>query len=251
MSIEVKIPIPVLPTDEEMIEVANNWWKLHDKINFLDWNETLINNSMPFTAIKISPDFTERILDVEGNKEKFMKVLPEFQDIINPYLKGEMFFKTITRSPKDFISNCRVQYAVDILSCILGSERVFEDLCLLKYIDKCYLILRPFIHIEKRNEFRVFIYDGEINGISQYFYNETFNYTEQELEDIERTITTFVQGVVIPNVPRSNLVCDVLVNTGGKLVKLIELNPYWMSDPCLFGAYSQLDGSFKILPTIS
>lgn len=246
---DFKIPIPKIPTAEEMTSSASEWWKRQEHINFLDWNQTLKNNSFPFYEVKLLPELVEEMLSIPEEPHKFKVVLSEVDIAIKSAgisLSDGMFFKLISRSPKDFNKTCFAKHSQQVVNSLLSSMRCFDDLCLLVYIDKCYLIFRPFIQIRPENEFRALVHEGSITGISQYIYTQRFNYTSDRLIHIERTIRNFTDNIITPNVGIKSFVCDYALDANGRDITLIELNPYGLSDPCLFQSYDKLDGSFRV-----
>lgn len=245
------IPKPVMPTKEQMIEVATRWWDVHHKdISLLAYTEYLNDVSIPYNMVLMSPEYVEKLLDDVKDFEYLNKQMTELVKKAITEIGTPFFLKTITRSPKDYTEyglkgDAKMNTAEDCVYAISASMRTFDDLCLLRYIDKCYLVFKPFIEIPKRNEWRVLINDGNIVGISQYFYMIQFNYSAEELVSIEYKIRQFISSI-IPEIKTKSFVADVFFNTQG-LPTLIELNPFGNSDPCLFISYDKLDGTLKTL----
>ncbi len=112
---------------------------------------------------------------------------------------------------------------------------------MLKYTDKASLVVRPFIPFEAWQEWRVFVKDNKIVGISQYYYLSTFEkLTPIYVKQVQKSITDFIDTIVIPNMAIPNYIADVVVD--GTDVKLLETNPWGLSDPCLFGSYENFNG---------
>jgi hypothetical protein len=68
-------------------------------------------------------------------------------------------------------------------------------------------------------------------------------------EERKEAITAFIGSELIPHLPVDDLVTDLWIDHSGKIT-LIEINPYGLSDPCLF-TYSELDGcdgEFRFVP---
>jgi hypothetical protein len=173
-------------------------------------------------------------------------------DLIRPALKemnceNKFFLKLITRSPKDHLADDdnfgkprALNFTNDALCAILSSMRCSEDLVLLKHLDSNSIILRPYIDFHPSLEYRVFIDGKKIAGISQYYYGVKFD----NIGDHEKDIREFVNSIVIPNVKLGSFVADVVVDNGKAI--LLEMNPWGLSDPCLFGSYNNMDGSYKV-----
>jgi len=236
------IPKPIMPSKEQLLESAKEWWKIHEKINFLEWNDILKINSYPFKYFKITSDL---ILDVLNGKnvESVLNIFEE--EIYKSGWKNSYFIKLITRSPKDYLDDIgfELKSAQEGFDAIFGSLRCFEDLVQLQMLDKCIFIIRPYIDIPKEREFRVFVEEGKIKGISQYHYTEEYDWIKKNAYIIQYRIENFISYNVIPNLDLSSFVADIVVKDGGSCI-LLELNPYGLSDPCLFKEYKNLDGKF-------
>ena len=77
--------------------------------------------------------------------------------------------------------------------------------------DEIILYIRPFADLERRYEWRVFVKDKKVIGISQQFYKETFSYNESYLNILEKDILYFMNETCIPNIPVDNFVADLYV----------------------------------------
>lgn len=253
----MKIPTPQLPTEEQMIRTSVKWWSDQKGITFHDWNDTLNNNSYPYELIKFDKTAIQDIINLYDGKGSIDTVKKHFEtllaDKIDKFGNG-FFLKLNSRSPKDFlfdVENCgkpKPLYTVDdATDAIVSSMRCFEDLCYFKYIDECYLVLRPYIDFHPKREFRVMVFGRQIVGISQYYYDHDFYYTERNVLDIEYEIKAFMKNIVIPNMNINHFVADVIISGGIDVgnTKLLETNPFGLSDPCLFKTYSALDGTIK------
>ncbi len=247
-----KIPTPTLPTKEQIMEVATDWWKIHVGINFLDWNDTLLKHSYPLKPCKIPLSLVEKTLGMADCKGTIEELSNLYAPIILPALtelncQESFFIKLITRSPKDFLDDFEIKSIPEAINAIAGSMRCFEDLSLLMQIDMAYLVVRPFISFEEWQEWRVFVKDGKIVGISQYYYMTCYYFSDEKAKEIETEIRDFMDNIVIPNMGIPTFVADIIVkgDYDDRGTILLETNPYGLSDPCIFENYDSLDGSFK------
>jgi len=250
------------PSEQEIIEIAKKWWETHIGINFNDWNEILLKNSFPIEKVKLPQSLlNDTIKFVDGNKKEREKItfdflVNEYSKLINPVLeknKWEKFFvKLISRSAKDSMyddNNYGKPYALktveEMIHAFLSSIRIFEDMCLLSYLGDCDLIIRPYINFKPENEFRIFIKNKKIVGISQYYYDNCFNNVIQHSEQYEKIIRDIIVNIAIPNFNLESYVVDVVVDEDLSGAKILEANPWGLSDPCLFERYNNFDGGFK------
>lgn len=176
----------------------------------------------------------------------------------------ELFVKLESRSPKDYIQNWpkedykALYNAQDIVDALLGSMRTFEDLVFLTQLkDEIILYIRPFANLDRHCEWRVFVKNKKVIGISQQFYKETFSYNKKYLNEIKRSVTYFMNNICIPNIKVNNFVADLYVSSETHYkpgidkkfldISIIETNPYGLSDPCLFETYDNLESSKELL----
>lgn len=251
----MKIPIPAIPTDEEMERIAKKWWLYHFGVNFLDWNEALNSHTIPYRVVKIPKKLVAETFQMENNeKVNYEKIVREYTALLAPALvemgcEGNFFIKTISRSPKDYLSDGGKPIALtsvyEAIWAITSSMRCLDDGVLLYALDKFYLVVRPYVDFKERDEWRVYVEDGKIVGISQYYYTTPFGYSQEELAATEKSIRDFMRDIVLPNVSIPSYVADIVFNPKPLL---LELNPFGLSDPCLFGSYNSLDGSMKHSP---
>ena len=252
------------------LEVAKDWYNNLNGVKFSDWGKDLFSYSAPIKEIKIPTEMIRPCLDNDKKAEHILVnyLQRQLNKIENQFFFGanrikELFVKLESRSPKDYIQNWpkedykALHNAQEIVDALLGSMRTFEDLVFLTQLkDEIILYIRPFADLERRYEWRVFVKDKKVIGISQQFYKETFSYNESYLNILEKDILYFMNETCIPNIPVDNFVADLYVynyvylsNLGEFILfpSIIETNPYGLSDPCLFETYDNLESSKELL----
>jgi len=253
------------------LEVAQDWYNNLNGVKFSDWGEDLFSYSAPIKEIKIP---TEMILLCLQNDKKAEHILVNYlqrqlNKKENQFFFGanrikELFVKLESRSPKDYIQNWpkedykALHNAEEIVDALLGSMRTFEDLVFLtKLKNEVILYIRPFVDMERMYEWRVFVKDKKVIGISQQFYKDTFSYNKKYLNEIKRSVSYFMDSICIPNIKVDNFVADLYVSGGTHYkvgitkkfldISIIETNPYRFSDPCLFETYGELESRKEFL----
>lgn len=253
----IKIPKPILPTNKEMKSVANEWWRHHLGINFGDWNDTLRANSFEYRICPIPCELIHELITVQDNGGKGIEsTIDKYKAIILPKLKemnceDSFFIKLISRSPKDSLADPNNNFKIkpltsidEAMHAILASMRCFEDMVLLRYLDFASIVVRPYIEFESFQEWRIYIKDKKIIGISQYDYNQEFKeLTEETVRRYDAEIRNLINDIVIPNIPLADYIADVIVGDNGRPTIVLETNPYGLSDPCLFKNYNSFDGT--------
>jgi len=135
------------------------------------------------------------------------------------------------------------------------SERMSDDLRLAIQNDYApHIFVRKWINLEKWQEFRCFVRDGELVGISQYYYDQVFPVISHEADSIEWAIKAWCDSYFVNASHLRDVVFDVVVSMRGSRtiwpwnIFLLEINPFFnMTDPCLFSwdKPNDFDGSFR------
>lgn len=244
-------------------ELARNWYSYLEGVKFEDWGEELFHYSMPIKLIEVPSQLFIDCMNKKHNSEHILvnHLQRKLNKQENMFYWGdnhikELFVKLETRSPKDYLQKYPkeefepVVNASDIVSALMGSMRTFEDLVFLTVLkDIVKIYIRPFVDTYKPFEWRAFVKDGELIGVSQQFYNNFYDYKESYLEVAKKSIRKFMNEVCIPNIKVKDFVADLYVDcsklwVGGSdfyRVSIIETNPYGLSDPCLFKSYKELE----------
>ena len=96
------------------------------------------------------------------------------------------------------------------------------------------LVLRQWFNVNPALEFRVFVEDGKIIGVSQRDLNY-YDYLKHSEETFKDVINEFVTDVIVPKFPDRSFVVDVYIPRPFDKVFLIDINPFARkTDPLLF-----------------
>ena len=168
------------------------------------------------------------------------------------------FMIKLFRSPKgshEWYEKQKCSNGLEAVRQLITSERIFEDIELAQSNNyPIHLYMREWIDIDPELEFRCFIKDKKIVGISQYDYHVVLSERYTKLKDsFDYAIRQFLECRLIPHLCVSDVVVDVYIkykvcgNIYEYEVRLIELNPFnvW-TDPCLFNWNKEFDGTFRI-----
>lgn len=239
-----------------------------------NWSSDLCRLSIAQSGIKLSIDDAKRIgLNIVELFELFLKykdsdsppncadIISKLDESISQFPNGA-FVRLGSRSPKDsWYSHRNGSKSTNgkeawkrLTDC---SERVAEDLLLA--IDNNY---EPWIwvrewqkKIRKDNEFRIFMKNRQLIGISQY------NYFDGDQDWIIKNAGSIKWAILqwFPMFRKAShldtVICDVFVyeRTQGNVaewqIKLLEINPFSpLTDPCLFDWRNHdFDGKLRFL----
>lgn len=248
----LKIPIIPIPREETMKEIAIEWFKPLENLCFESWSYQLQSISYPTWSIPMSKELCENL--VKGYDDKSLRIHAiNFGNLIDNKLReigsDKFFTKISSRSPKDYMTNSNVKpdpqhTGEEIVASLLNSMRTFDDLCHMSYLPQgCNLHIRKYEDFKPEHEWRVLVnLQTNTIAISQYYYAEDFIYGPEYLEFVKKSISNILP-IIHHNVDEYRFVADFVINPDTKDVKLIELNPFGMSDPCLFKSYDNLSNS--------
>ncbi len=180
-----------------------------------------------------------------------------FDDIPVSWFLPGVFVKLSTRSPKDYMANVvdgrpqPIRTIEGILDALSLSMRTCDDMSEFITADmECRLHITPYIYDMKQDEeWRSFIYEGRLVGITQYYYGVTLG--EPAREYAEKAIRLITERVseLKSFAPADSIVMDFWVQREGVKAHLIEINTFGLSDPCLLSHNDMMsvkDGSVLV-----
>ena len=183
-----------------------------------------------------------------GEKQDISWLETELDDIIKTFPNGA-FVRLGSRSPKDSYIGYKKGFkvtsgkeAVEILTDC--SERIYDDLQMaIAHNYNPHIWIREWIDIPEWTEFRCFMKQRKLIGISQYQYFDIYPEIKDEKENIEWAIKIFFSSFFVQACHLDDVVFDVFIKkipTSEELtnvweVKLLEINPFCvLTDPCMF-----------------
>ena len=233
---------------------SDNFWQSSLPTYIENWPKGLQELSIPSIRIKLSVNEARALgSNIAELGESFSEKRQSIENIIDR-ISCELFIKDInykkfyfvrmgSRSPKDsyyiYENGNKASNTIDVIKILTSaSERIYEDLHLaIKNNYEPSIYLREWceeIKAVPSNEFRCFMVNKKLVGISQYNYYETYKDIKSNKGCIIRLIKRFFKTFV--NIIHLNsCVFDVFVNVYFKKVILIEINPlHPLTNPCLF-----------------
>lgn len=249
-----------------MVNIKKDYWEFVYPTYLENIPDKVLKHSIPSLSIKLTKDQTSRLIKNNGEfgdhkPPDITDVKNLLQKIIDQFPNGT-FIKLGSRSPKDsfygFVNGFKSNNSEESLNILLGgSERIYEDLTLALNFDyNPHIWVREYIDIEPWSEFRCFVKDNNLVGISQYNYlnNEIFDEIINQHKSIEYAILSFFNDFIKDNMTLENYIFDVFVKYKKYKeyqiwdVKLIEINPWlFMTDPCLY-KWDMSEGKLNIIP---
>lgn len=229
-----------------------NYFELVKPTYIENWPKELYSLSIGQVGIKLSIKEAEILcsnnleLNECFNFERFQnpdEIIKILDSGIIKFPNGA-FVRLGSRSPKDCLypSKEKCFNGKDAFKRLTAcSERISEDLSLaINNNYEPYIWLREWQEIPEWAEFRCFMIDKKLAGISQYNYFKTY----PELQMFSSTIKWYIEmfyRLFVKAIHLDNVVFDVFIKI--KLdhkervgqIKLLEINPFFeLTDPCLF-----------------
>lgn len=101
-----------------------------------------------------------------------------------------------------------------------------------------YICLRPFRKITRAREFRLFIYEGKLSAMSQYYLTRHYRRLEGVKDNYWNRAVEFVENVIW-RLPVKTLVMDVYITSSNDFL-VIDLNPWGGdTDPLLLRTWER------------
>ena len=242
----------------DISKIIKDWYAGLNGVKYSDWAISLFNYTDRMIELRVpSSLFINCMNSIPNSSDKLIEFIDDLlskqenQLFESGKIVNEFFVKLESRSPKDYM---RDYPNLDLLPCVgakgivdalLGSMRTFDDLVFLtKLKDEVIIYLKKFVKIPLHLEWRVFVKNRQVVGISQQFYNCTFEYSKHYIDSIYSTIMNFMINICIPAIHINDFVADLVVDDTisiinrygeeGYEVKILETNPWLVSDACLF-----------------
>lgn len=227
-----------MPSREEMAIGAKERFDRVAHFMIDRWPESVRALSFPTTMVPVSAAEMRGLYETE-DRDAWKANATQLADRLDAIMQWDAFFiRMSSRSPKDVTDRpitCSGRQAVDWIA---SSMRCMEDVSTADLAEEqMFICLRQPLHMFADGEFRCFARDGKVLGVSRYFYN-----TEPEHRMPEGKVlaaaTAFYDKHLAAHYP--DVVFDLYL-PGMEGETLIELNPYGLSDPCLFGSYDEVE----------
>lgn len=234
-----RIPEIRMPSEDELQTSTRKWEERIGKLLIDQWPADLLALSAPTTFIEFPLSLAEQWGHEEqrGWSSEADRVAAEIDRACGWSMK---FFRLNSRSPKDApwpleaLVTCSGKH---VLHCMRGSERMLDDLCYFKRSAFTPMIcLRDVMYgCRPDSELRCFLVDGHIKAVAEYGHTPTLALSPDGDTDLRARVDRYLLDVVGPHLPTETIVVDLLID--GSDFRLIEVNPFGLSDPVGAGSY--------------
>jgi hypothetical protein len=253
---ELTLPELRMPTQEERRAASEEWLKPLRPCLYTHWPQRFKELSFETWVEELTSTETAELAKVFDNVDSPWSggLQTKIKRGVSKFTSG-CFFRLESRSPRDNYwgeaTNFRACSFHDVKK-LLWSERLLDDLVRYTSLEcePLRLLFREWHPIRKPGEFRCFIRNRKLAGISLYHYAGFDEAKHQNvplafadvfgrIAEWKALITEFIAQEIVPHLHIDDLVLDLWIDHMRK-VTLIEINPYGLSDPCLL-SYPELE----------
>jgi len=224
-----------------------NYWKQYLRIvqpTYMEnWYEKLKGLTIPSKYFRVPMAEIDPIITLADGIDKISDTFNErlnetIEAVKKAYSCDKVFVRLGSRSPKDNMRDIDcVRSAKDVFTQFCDSERVLSDLMLaMKNGYEPYIFVRKWVEMKRSMEFRCFVKDNKLKGISQYFYEERHAILDDDnIRNLIENQAIILASIITGHGLFKNFVFDFHCDPKEKYGLLIEINP-WSSwtDPALF-----------------
>jgi hypothetical protein len=236
----------------------DHWREVIASTYIENWPKSLHELSIPSCGLPLGEreihafgsciaEWGELFSDLEDASATRRLIVQELDQAVMKFPAG-VFVRLGSRGPKDTIfpasyrlENGKLKSGREAWNMLTaGSERIAKDLQVSLAKDyQPWIWVREGVNIPKWTEFRCFMRDRRLVGISQYHYSGLFLQVADHAAEIRDSIVEFFTKKFVAACHLDSVVLDVFVSPqkGGFFeTRLLEINPFdsLLTDACLF-----------------
>lgn len=215
-----------------------------------EWYPKLKNDCFPTAFLELDGDELEALKNGQSDGEAVESLLPELKRVMSTF-RGPRFFSVDTAAPTDtarFKEKRGAVYSeVSAWKVLTSSEKIHKAAADGLVSSIC---IRPFRRMQPAREFRLFIRDGKLVGMSQYWLIRHFRRLPGRLERYWKSAQSLVERIA-PQLPVPDLAMDIYFKKNSEIL-IIDLNPWGSpTDPLMYSTWDRdwsQPGKCEIVP---
>jgi hypothetical protein len=231
-------------------------WKESKNLDPANWVERLRSYAIPYYFLPIKRELVKKMLKGynEATFKDLCKEVKEFiqfdkhinidpDSLVNP---ENFFLKVNMTAPKDSMNKDHTGKCLPFFSfekafeAVLKSEMCLKELEVTSSISKSGFVIKPVYPVTPDQEWRVYIREGGLWGMSQYYASRTSANMSDEYAHASAQKILAVLSELISYVKEKSFVADFICTPTSTV--LVDLNVYGVSDPLLFPDYESMAG---------
>lgn len=222
------------PTKQEDIECKKIYWKHTEIFNYDIWYRENHPFAQKSILYRLNPSDHKLLIKIgtrrmltggnlnESDKEDLENLVNDLNKLIN---NKPSFLKLATVSPKYEVEIKPILDSLDFLDAVTWDQRCVSSL---EQYPSMSIIIKEWMDMDPKWEFRVFVWDSKITGISQQFLYHTFEY---EMDILEKFYNKLLSSDIVSSVPYKEATLDIYFDTEKEKIFLIECNPFGAWSP--------------------
>ena len=195
------------------------------------WYSSFADMTFPTVFIRLHEEEKQLIINNDAPDKVKQQLMARIERVIKA-LPRPCFAGLDTCSPddaKDFHKKKSHASAKTVISLLQDSAKVKAAL----QEGHCEsIVLRPYRRMDKTREFRLFVYEKQLSGMSQRHLERQFRRLEGRKDEIWQKGQEFI-AQLSPFLEVGNVVIDVYLTSDGQML-IIDFNKWQDSDPLLF-----------------
>ena len=215
-----------------------------------EWYPKLEKDCFPTVFLELDADELEALKEGRTEGDELKELLPELKRVMSEF-SGAKFVSVDTVAATDTerfrLKRGSVHSAESAWKILASSEKVREAAAAGLVSSIC---IRPFRRMQPAREFRLFIKDRKLAGMSQYWLIRHFRRLPGRLEKYWNKADALVTRIA-PLLPLSDLALDIYFKKDSEIL-IIDLNPWGApTDPLMYNTWDRdwnQPGKCEIVP---
>ena len=203
-----------------------------------EWYPKLYKDCFPTVFLEMDAAEVEALGAGQTDGDTVKNFLPELKRVMSNF-SGAKFFSVDTAAPTDTerfqLKHGAVHSAASAWKILAGSEKVRAAVA--AGLVSC-ICIRPYRRMQPAREFRLFVKDGKLVGMSQYWLIRHFKRLPARLERYWKSASELIERIA-PDLPVRDLTVDIYFKKTGEIL-IIDLNPWGEpTDPLMYNTWER------------
>ncbi len=189
-----------------------------------NWYPKLTEHSFPAAFVLLEESEKQALLADEPDAGVVAGLLPRLQSALKQFT-GPRFISVDTVSPTDterFLLKRGAVHSAESAWMILRESKKVREAALAGNVS-C-ICVRPFRRMQQAREFRLFVKDGRLAAMSQYWLIRHFRRLQGRVDSFWAQAADFIDDVSA-HLPVKNAAVDIYFTSGGKIL-IVDINPW-------------------------
>lgn len=192
------------------------------------WYSTLAGKTFLTSFVKLRPESVKALADgIESDENPESGAAMAIKDLraAMSAVRGNSFVSTDRCAPTDterFLNKNGAVYSAPSAWRVLASSRKIQESASRGEVE--YICVRPFRRMNRTREFRLFIFEGKLSAMSQYYLIRHYRRLEGVKEKYWQQAEKFVNDLIWM-LPVKTLVMDIYFTSDNEII-IIDLNPW-------------------------